>query len=201
MRRVGQHRAVSLRCASHLVKLAGIAVCAALVVVATPSRVLARAEVSVQPLTGAPGTQLLRREVAKVVRQRGLRVTTRVPQAEGTGQYYTWARELGLRAFVSGEVESLGRRRRATFLVWSGHTGSVVGRWTVTAPAKRLPRAVARGFWPRLGRSLRRAQLPDEWRQRDMLAPPGPTLRIDAGLAEDESVRGEGLALGRRPLR
>ncbi|HEY0709588.1 MAG TPA: hypothetical protein VGG33_22445 [Polyangia bacterium] len=152
---------------------------------------VARPDVAVQPVVGE-SRGLIRRQIARTVRAKGMRVTTEVPQAEGTGQYYTWARELGLRAFITGEVESLGRRRRATFLVWSGHNGSVVGRWTVTAPAKQLPRAVARGFWPRLGRSFKRAQLPPEWRQPKMT--PGPTLRIDAGLAQDETVEGRRFA-------
>jgi hypothetical protein len=135
--------------------------------------------------------------VARAVRARGLRVTTEIPRAEGTGQYYTWARELGLKAFVSSELENLrGRRQRATFLVWSGHSGGIVGRWTVTAGAAQLPRAVARGFWPRLGPSLRRAQVPPEWRQLG----PGPTQHIDAGLAQDESIRAVHAGRRRTPL-
>jgi hypothetical protein len=155
----------------------------------------ARPDVSVQPVVGE-NRGVIRRQIARTVRARGLRVTTEVPLAEGTGQYYTWARELGLRAFVTGEVETIGRRQRATFLVWSGHNGSVVGRWSVTAPASRLPRAVARGFWPKLGRSFKRAHLPPEWRQPKLT--PGPTLRIDAGLAQDESVEGRRFASRRR---
>jgi hypothetical protein len=162
---------------------------------ATEAIAAARPEISVQPVVGeSRGT--LRKQVARTVRARGLRVTTEVPLAEGTGQYYTWARELGLRAFVTGEVESLGRRRRATFLVWSGHNGSIVGRWTVTAPAKQLPRAIARGFWSHLGRSFRRAYLPPEWREQKVT--PGPTMYIDAGLAQDGSVEGRRFASSRR---
>ncbi|HEY0712911.1 MAG TPA: hypothetical protein VGF45_09575 [Polyangia bacterium] len=171
---------------------------AAGVTVSAASEAFARPEISVQPVVGEVRGQI-RRQVARTVRARGLRVTTEVPAAEGTGQYYTWARELGLRAFVTGEIEKLGRRQRATFLVWSGHNGSVVGRWTVTAPAKQLPRAIARGFWPRLGRSFKRAYLPPEWRQQKL--PPAPTMRIDAGYAQDESVEGRRFASGRRRIR
>jgi hypothetical protein len=150
-------------------------------------------EIAVQPVEGRGG-QVLRRVLVRTVRARGLRVTTEIPKAEGTGQYYTWAREVGLRAFVSSELENLGRRQRATFLVWSGSSGGVVGRWTVTAPTKKLPRAVARGFWRRLGTSFRRAQLPPEWRQMA----PGPTQRINAGLAQDEAIGGT--RAGRRQI-
>ena len=85
-----------------------------------------------------------------------------------------------------------GRRQRATVLVWSGHDGAIVGRWSVVAASAQLPRVVARGFWPHLGRSFRRAKLPPEWRQMT----PGPTQRIDAGIASDDSITG--LHVGRR---
>ena len=162
--------------------------------VAPPARAERRADVAVQPIDGAEG-RVLRRIVVRAVRARGWRVTTEIPKAAGTGQYYTWAREAGLRAFVSSELESLGRRQRATFLVWSGHDGGIVGRWTVTASTRQLPRIVARGFGPRLGASLRRAQLPPEWRQLS----PGPTQRINAGIAQDEAI--SGVHAGRRHAR
>ncbi len=165
-----------------------------------------RPEVSVQPVVGAQGpggermARELRRGIARSVRAKGLPVTTDVPRAEGTGQYYTWAREAGLRAFVSAELEPLGKRgkrQRATLLVWSGHDGAIVGRWSVVAARASLPRVVARGFWPHLGKSLRRTKLPPEWRQIG----PGPTQHIDAGLASDDTITGTGLHAGRRRLR
>ncbi len=141
--------------------------------------------VSVQPLEGRNGERV-RREVARVVRGRRFRVVTEVPKATGTGQYYTWARELGLTAFVVGELVNLGQRQRVTFLVWSGHDGSVVGRWTVTASSSKLPTTVARHFWRRLGPALRRARPPGEWIE----PPPGPTIRIDASSRQDDDIVG-----------
>jgi hypothetical protein len=158
---------------------------AATATLAGPGSAWARPEVAIQPIDGASGPAV-RKVVVRAVRAHRMGVTTGVPKAAGTGQYYTWAREAGLRAFVSSEVENLGRRRRATFLVWSGHNGGIVGRWTVTARKEQLPTAVARGFWARLGPSLRKSRLPAEWRP----VGPGPTQRIDAGLAQDEDVRG-----------
>ena len=74
-----------------------------------------------------------------------------------------------------------------TFLVWSGHDGSVVGRWTVTAATDKLPTTVARHFWRRLGPALRRARAPGEWHN----APgPGPTIRIDASSEQDDDIAG-----------
>jgi hypothetical protein len=163
---------------------------------ATPAA--ARDLVSVQPVVG-PGGPQVRATVLRLVRRKGYRVTTGVPRATGTGQYYTWAREAGLTAFVASELVPLGRsgrRQRLTFLVWSGHDGSVVGRWTVTAHARALPRAVARGFWRHLGRALARAEPPAEWRQMS----PGPTLRIDASASHDGAISGKtaGVYAGRR---
>ncbi len=143
--------------------------------------------VSVQPLDGHTGARV-RREVARVVRARRYHVVTEIPKASGTGQYYTWAREAGITAFVVGELERRGPRQRATFLVWSGHNGSVVGRWSVTAQASRLPGEVARHFWRRLGPALRRARAPVEWQAPRMS--PGPTLRIDASSDGDDAIRG-----------
>jgi hypothetical protein len=143
--------------------------------------------VSVQPLDGHNGARV-RREVARVVRSRRYRVVTEIPKASGTGQYYTWAREAGITAFVVGELVKMGQRQRATFLVWSGHDGSVVGRWTVTAHASRLPGEVARGFWRRLGPALRRARPPAKSRAPRMS--PGPTIRIDASSDGDEPISG-----------
>jgi hypothetical protein len=143
--------------------------------------------VSVQPLDGHNGARL-RREVARLVRARRYRVVTEIPKASGTGQYYTWAREAGITAFVVGELSRVGPRQRATFLVWSGHDGSVVGRWSVTAHANQLPGAVARNFWRRLGPALRRARPPSEWQAPRMS--PGPTQRIDASSDDDEAIRG-----------
>jgi hypothetical protein len=141
--------------------------------------------VSVQPLEGRNGARV-RQEVARVVRGRRYRVVTEVPSATGTGQYYTWARELGLTAFVVGELVEVGRRQRVTFLVWSGHDGSVVGRWTVSATREKLPATVAKNFWRRLGPALRRARPPREWTE----PPPGPTIRIDASSRQDDDIMG-----------
>ena len=113
----------------------------------------ARPRVSIQPIEGVGGAQV-RATVVRVLKRKRLRVTTGIPRAEGTGQYYTWAREAGVKAFVAGELETRGQRQRATFLVWSGNSGSVVGRWTVVGRTGQLPRQVARGFWRHLGRAV-----------------------------------------------
>ena len=158
---------------------------AASICLGSPPALAARGRVSVQPMTGE-GAPRLRAQVVRLCRSKGMRVYTEIPTASGTGQYYTWAREVGLTAFVTGELHTVGRRKRATFLVWSGHNGSVVGRWSVTATPAALPQAVARGFWTRLRPAFMRAKPPAEWRELG----PGPTMRINAGASYDGDIAG-----------
>ena len=169
---------------------------AAVLFTAVPAARAARARVSVQPIAGEGGAKV-RDEVARVCRRRGYRVFTEIPAASGTSQYYTWAREADLTAFVSGELESVGRRQRATFLVWSGRTGAVTGRWSVTAPPAELRRAVGRDFWRRLGRAMQRARPPAHLRNLS----PGPTIRIDASSIHDGEVAGSHYSGRRRRTR
>jgi hypothetical protein len=151
---------------------------AALVVLALPSQEALAARsprISVQPLQG-PGDVVLRRQIARMVRARGFRVVTSIPAVAGTAQYVTLAREHRLAGFVTADIEERRTRNTITLLVWSGATGSVVGRWSTSAPPKRLPRALARGFWKNLGKAIKTAEAPPS-----NYLPPAPPMRIDAG--------------------
>ena len=121
------------------------------------------------------------------MRARGLRVTTEIPKAEGTGQYYTWAREVGLRAFVSSELETLGRRQRATFLVWSGsqwrRRRTLDGDRAHQAAAPDGGAGILAATGPFLSPGPAAARMARKWG-------PGPTQRINAGLAQDEVIGG-----------
>jgi hypothetical protein len=144
--------------------------------------------IAVTPFEGPNGTAL-RAEVVRVVRSRGFRTETDLGKASGTGQYFTWAQERGLAAFVAGDLETFGKKRqRLTFLVWNGHDTSVLGRWTVTGTMKQLPRTIAREFWKRLGPALQRAEAPGG----STPLPPAPPMRIDASSAYDDNVVGRG---------
>ena len=115
---------------------------------------------------------------------------TSLPRYEGTGQYPSLARDHHLAAFVTAGVEEKGRWQQATFLVWNGLTGSVVGRWTASAPTTALASAVGKGFWQHLGPAILRAQAPPLPPTLDQAAP----MRIDASndnqpVAEREKTR------------
>jgi len=106
--------------------------------------------VSVQPFDGDAGPAL-RQQIVRLLRGRGFRVVTSIARVGGTGQYLELARDHRLAAFVTGDMQEGRRRCSITFLVWDGATGSVVGRWSASAPPRRLASAVGKGFWKHLG--------------------------------------------------
>jgi hypothetical protein len=131
--------------------------------------------VSVQPFDGETGP-VLRQQIARLLRGRGYRVVTSLARVDGTGQYLTLARDHRLAAFVTGDMQEGRRRCSITFLVWDGATGSVLARWSASAPPRRLAAAIGKGFWKHLGPALDGAQPPPS----DEL-PPAPPLVIEAG--------------------
>ena len=135
--------------------------------------------VSVQPFDGDVGPAL-RDDVVRALRVHGFHTITSIPRTGGTGPYLSLAQEHNLSAFVTGDVEARGSRRSITFLVWSGATASVIGRWSAAAGQKQIRRAVARGFWKHLAKALAAAQAPP----RNEFAP-APPLYIDASYADD----------------
>ena len=143
----------------------------------------AGAYVAVQPFDGAK-TEVLRELVARIVQERGFRPVTGLPRYEGTAQYPVLARDYQLAALVTADMEDLGQRQRITFLVWSGHNGSIVGRWTAAASTPVLARAVSKGFWAHLGPAIRRARGPGSTSSTPHMTPARP-MRIDASNPED----------------
>jgi hypothetical protein len=146
-------------------------------------------KVAVQPIAGPngetiAGLQNLRSLIVRIVRGRGFRTMTSLPHYEGTGQYPLLARDHHLSAFVTADLEDRGRWQRITFLVWNGLTGSVLGRWTASAPTPVLASAVGKGFWQHLGPAIQKAEAPPR--------PPGleraPPMRIDASDPNDGKV-------------
>jgi len=131
--------------------------------------------VAVQPLEG-PSAGAVRSQIARMVRGHGFRVVTSIPRVGGTGQYLTLARDHNVAAFVTGDLEDHKTRNSITLLVWDGARGSVLARWSTSAPPKKLGKALARGFWKHLGRAIERAQCPPPAEP-----PPAPPMHIDAG--------------------
>lgn len=140
-------------------------------------------KVAVQPFEG-PQSEPLRGLIVRIVRGRGFRTMTSLPRYEGTGQYPSLARDHHVAAFVTAGVEEKGHWQQVTFLVWNGLTGSVLGRWTASAPTPSLANAVGKGFWPHLGPAILKAQAPALIPSLNQAAP----MRIDASSTDDEPV-------------
>jgi hypothetical protein len=161
-----------------------------------PATVVRSTRIAVQPIEGRDGPRL-RARVAEILRHRGFRVVTSLAPVSGTAQYPGLAREHDIAAFVVGGIEERRSRHAVTFLVWTGHDGSVKDRWSVAAPPRELAGAVSRGFWPRLGRSLASVQAPPTKR-----ITPARTMHIDAGDERDEPIVSDGNFFRRRlPVR
>jgi hypothetical protein len=134
--------------------------------------------VAVQPIAGHAG-QTVRGAVTRIMREHGYRTLTSLPAYEGTGQYPGLAREHNVRAFVTADLEERSNRSALTFLIWSGASGSVVGRWSVAAPRPELVSAIGRGFWRNLGSAVARAKAPPSSELDE-----APPVRIDAEVEE-----------------
>jgi hypothetical protein len=142
---------------------------------------LAGTRVAVQPIGGALGPAL-RAQLARILQQHGFRVLTSLASASGTSQYPELARDNRLAAFLVTDVTERGKSATVTFLVWNSE-GGVADRWSVWAPEKKLWKAVAKGFWQRLGHALCDAQAPPS---NELDAP--PPLHINAGDPLDEPI-------------
>jgi hypothetical protein len=138
-----------------------------------------RARVSVQPIEGERGPAV-RDQIARLLKGHGFAILTSVPRVAGTGQYLTFAKDHKLTAFISADLEEGHRRDSVTFLLWDGATGSVQGRWTVSAPSKKLGKAIAKGFWKYFGPRFEGLEPPPS----DELEPADP-MYVNAGTPLD----------------
>ena len=136
---------------------------------------LAAPRVAVQPF-GGPETEPLRKQVASIVGKHGFRILASLSAVSGTSQYPGLARDKKLSAFVVADVVEKGKRVSLSFLIWQGMDGSVVGRWEVAGPKKKIVKRIVKEFWKRLGPAIEKAIAPPS----DVL-PPAPPMRINAG--------------------
>ena len=143
---------------------------------------LAASRVSVQPFGGSE-TEPLRKQVASIVGKHGFRVLTSLSTVSGTSQYPGLAKDKNLSAFVVADVVERGNRVSLSFLIWQGIDGSVIGRWEVAGPKKKIARRLAKEFWKRLGPAIAKAIAPPSG-----ILPPAPPMRINAGTPIADSV-------------
>jgi hypothetical protein len=145
----------------------GIAVCAIALAFGGTLSAAPRGRVATAPFSGA-GQAPVRAAVLKALRKNGFRavggkqiqgVATKLGVSlEGDAAFAAVARELGLSAFITGEVS----KKRAKLTVRDGAGGSAVAEAVFTgAKPKKVKAAVAAGFWRRLGSAVRRCRPPE----------------------------------------
>jgi hypothetical protein len=119
--------------------------------------------IAVQPVRRAPDlvAASLRSQIARLVRAHGYRTVTTIPSIESTAEYAALAHDRRLTAFVVGDLDRSKRRPLLTMVVLGGERGSVLGRWSVSAPVKNPGKFLANGFWKGLGPALEKARAPE----------------------------------------
>ncbi len=103
----------------------------------------------------------LRSQIARLVRARGYRVVTTIPSVESTAEHAALARDLRVTAFVVSDLDWSKSRHKLTTVVLDGEDGSVLGRWSVSAPVNNPGKFLATGFWKHLRHALERARAPE----------------------------------------
>lgn len=172
----------------------GLALCAAAIAWAGPSRAAPGPRVGVIPFAGA-GEGPLRAVVLKALQANGL-VAVGGKQIEGTAAklgvkldedagFAAVARELGVTAFVTGEAG----KKRATVTIRDGADGSVAAETLFSgADPKKLKAALAGGFWRRLGSAIGRCRPPAGAKAKaevaEESAPADEEAHEEAGAAE-----------------
>ena len=115
--------------------------------------------IAIQPVNGAPDLvgASLRAQMAHLVRARGFRVVSTTASVESTVQYAPLAQGRKVGAYVIGDLDRSKRRHKLTIVVLDGERGSVLGRWSLSAPTTNPGKFLASGFWKHLGPALAKA--------------------------------------------
>jgi hypothetical protein len=123
------------------------------------------------------GAMPLRARVVRLLRARGLKVTTTLRPVDSAEQYREMADTLNLAAFVDGEASEDGDQASVTVYLRSGVSGLRIASATLASARRALPGEVDKSLWPQLGPPLARvcgeASKPRK-RERE-------PLRIEAG--------------------
>jgi hypothetical protein len=116
-----------------------------------------KGKVAVFVFKGDDFYQPVRAEVVKVLRRKGLNVTTTLKPVDSAAQYREVSYTLNLGVYVDGEVTGEGARRIARIRLRSGVTGQHISSATFSGPTPKIVGALGRGLWPRVGGAVMRA--------------------------------------------
>ncbi|HET6150142.1 MAG TPA: hypothetical protein VFH68_21555 [Polyangia bacterium] len=102
------------------------------------------------------GAEPLRARVVRLLRARGLKVTTTLRPVDSAEQYREMADTLKLAAFVDGESSEDGDQASITVYLRSGVSGLRIASATLASARRALPGEVDKSLWPQLGPPLAR---------------------------------------------
>ena len=102
------------------------------------------------------GAAPLRARVVRLLRARGLKVTTTLRPVDSAEQYREMADTLNLAAFVDGESSEDGDQASVTVHLRSGISGLRIASATLASARRALPGEVDKSLWPQLGPPLAR---------------------------------------------
>jgi hypothetical protein len=131
------------------------------------------------------GAPPLRARVVRLLRARGLKVTTTLRPVDSAEQYREMADTLGLAAFVDGEASEDGDQASVTVHVRSGISGLRMASATLSGERRKLGGDVDHQLWTQLGPPLARICTETAKPRKHEREP----MRIEAGTPLDAADR------------
>jgi len=116
-----------------------------------------KGKVAVFAFKGDDVYQPVRGAVVRLLRRKGLNVTTTLRPVEGATQYRETSYALNLAVYVEGEVSGAGARQSALLRLYGGVTGHRIASARFSGPTEKIVGDLRHTFWTRVGPAITRA--------------------------------------------
>jgi hypothetical protein len=136
-----------------------------------------RGKVAVFVFKGDDVYQPLRASVVRVLRRRGLNVTTTLRPIDSAAEFRDVSITLNLAVYIEGEMSGEGARQSALIHLYSGVSGHRIASARFSGPTEKIVGDVAHTLWTRVGPTITRACATVSRPRRREREP----LHIDAG--------------------
>jgi hypothetical protein len=140
-------------------------------------------KVAVFAFTGDDVYEPVRAAVVRLLRRRGLNVTTTLRPVDSAAQYREMSQSMDLAVYVDGDVSGEGARQRARIRLRSGVTGQRIASATFSGPTQKITGSIGRTLWTRVGPAVVRARSAASRPHRRGREP----LHIDAGTTPEDT--------------
>jgi hypothetical protein len=117
-----------------------------------------RSKIAVFVFKGDDVYQPMRAAVVRLLRRRGLSVTTTLRPVDSAAQYREMSYALNLAVYVEGEVSGEGARQSALIRLYSGVTGQRIASARFSGPTEKIVEDLGHTFWTRVGPAVARAR-------------------------------------------